>query len=271
MPRERVKQCPDAMSSSEFDSKVNAMARLFLTLGLVCLGNVVTASTLLVIPAPRGVGFPADRHSIEPGLVVTPMAIELGRRSQFSIIPAEVSLLNRSARKVVIDRVSPSCGCTVVEFRAGEIAPGASRSIKASINMGNSEGSFAKRLEVAWHFSTEPDRVFFAKIPIRAVVEPIVSISPSQVRFPRGRSATETVRVPLSASGDSYPVLSEVVCPAGCFSANASGSDDPPGVASICIRYDAAAQMTRAGNSRLTLRFRHPNGMPLTRVIDLMF
>ncbi len=60
----------------------------------------------------------------------------------------EVKFVNRGKEATIINRVKPTCGCTVAEYTEGEIAPGDTATVSFTYNPAGRPGRFQKHIKV---------------------------------------------------------------------------------------------------------------------------
>ena len=89
--------------------------------------------------------------------------IELGTINQGTPVDIAFEFTNDGDEPLIIDRVKPSCGCTVAEFPREPISPNETGIIKATYNA-KAKGKFTKTIRVYSNADTEGTVVRFSGV-----------------------------------------------------------------------------------------------------------
>lgn len=146
--------------------------------------------------APPTTEVPAA-HSGSPHLSVDQPKIDLGTVQAGDIVPMSWRLKNTGDANLVISRIKPGCGCTLVNFSEKDqiIRPGKSLELEASFNSSGRRGEHDKKVIV---YSNDPTQPEFA-LSFRAFVDRLFEVIPSHfvnLRIvKRGDHASRTIDV----------------------------------------------------------------------------
>lgn len=163
-----------------------------MTLASLCVAGATTWAQLPPTPTNPSAGK-------GPQLFVAQRIQDLGSMFEGDKATVTWTLENRGDADLVIDRVTPSCGCTVVQLTDEEkvIPPGVSRALKADFDSTARRESQVKTLSVLSNDSVESE----LKLEIRVNVEILFEMDPPTALSLR------TVRrgVPASKGIDFFP------------------------------------------------------------------
>jgi len=101
-----------------------------------------------------------------PRLAVEPESFDFGEARQERTLTKEFRLVNIGDQELVIERLSTSCGCTVVESGATTLGPGGSTSLRVEMQTRKERGPVVRTVLVQTNDSERP-RV---RIELRATV-----------------------------------------------------------------------------------------------------
>ncbi|WP_068598998.1 DUF1573 domain-containing protein [Vaginella massiliensis] len=89
--------------------------------------------------------------------------IEFGEVKVNTKNKAQIVVTNTGDKPLKIERVQPSCGCTVPSFTKEEILPGKTGKIDVEYNSGTTSGAFNKTVTVYSNDPASPRKVFRVK------------------------------------------------------------------------------------------------------------
>ncbi|MDK7375237.1 MULTISPECIES: DUF1573 domain-containing protein [Weeksella] len=89
--------------------------------------------------------------------------VELGNVAVGSKTNAVMVIKNEGSKPLIIQKVQPSCGCTVPSFPTEPIAPGKTGEIKIQYAAGNVEGDFSKTVTIYSNDEKSPRKIFRVK------------------------------------------------------------------------------------------------------------
>jgi len=190
-----------------------ASAALGLLIATVAVGVAVLAAHGQngepATDAPEGAG--------QPKLVVPEPSLDLGTIQAGDTEMIVWRLENRGDANLVITRVKPDCGCTIVELKNQDrtIRPGDHFDLRAAFHSKGRKGVQNKTITV---FSNDPTQPQFP-LTFRATVDRLYEVVPSEVvnlrAVQRGTTATKTIDVVEDPAHGAVTVLGvELVKPA---------------------------------------------------------
>lgn len=124
------------------------------------------------------VAAPGQETATRPKAVVREAVKDVGDVNRGQRITHEFIVGNEGSSPLQITEVKPSCGCTVADYDR-TIAPGATGSIRASLDTGSFKGAIAKSVKVFTNDPVNPQLQLVIKANIRSQVE----VDPGYVRF----------------------------------------------------------------------------------------
>ncbi len=160
------------------------------------VGGSAMVSLARAAPHAQTTGAPAT-HSGAPHLSVDQPRIDLGTVQAGDVVPMSWRLKNTGHADLVISRIKPGCGCTLVNLSEKDrvIHPGSSLALEASFNSSGRRGEHDKKVVV---YSNDPTQPEFA-LSFRAFVDRLFEVIPDQfvnLRIvKRGDRASRTIDV----------------------------------------------------------------------------
>jgi hypothetical protein len=124
------------------------------------LAGILTAVVLATGPLAWAEETAAPRIRVEPS------SFDFGKVKAQRTLRKEFRVLNLGERDLVIERISRSCGCTAATADAMTLAPGASTTLRVSVETRNSSGDIEHRVLVR---SNDPEMPSL-QIRLRATV-----------------------------------------------------------------------------------------------------
>ena len=163
---------------------------------------------------------PAD----EQPLLIEPPNLDFGSVRQESTLEATFILTNRKKTPLLLTRVIPDCGCTVVDFEKGPLGPGESRKILARLRMGKHQGVFSKSLSIAFDDLSQQPVSQVMTCSLRGNIVLKYDLSPGSLAFQRTRADSfeisimirdrpEAVEVDLESKDDFLVVRRKITSP----------------------------------------------------------
>jgi Protein of unknown function (DUF1573) len=150
----------------------------FLALALLLAGPAALAAPKITSPAP---------------------VFEYGEQPNTSKVEHNFEIRNAGDEPLVIDRVQASCGCTVAEVKDKTLAPGASTTVKATLDLHGRRGPQVKVITV---YNNDPAAKEF-RLTLSGSATVDVDVNPAYLFLqgvPFGQSATGTVTVTASGT-----------------------------------------------------------------------
>jgi len=192
-------------------SQKNRIARLKSRRRLVSLVATipVTACALAGWGQTARAAQPDDSGVAAPKLVVAERMVDLGTLQAGDTRPMVWRLENHGDADLVITRVKPGCGCTIVEPEGQDrtIRPGETFELRATFHSTGRRGLQEKKVTV---FSNDPDEPQF-ELAFRAMVDRLYEVVPSSIvslhSVHRGATASKTIDVVEDAEHGPVEVL----------------------------------------------------------------
>ena len=128
-------------------------------------GVAALAGTLAAAALAAG-ALASAGETAAPRIRVEPSSFDFGKVRPQRTLRKEFRLLNLGERELVIERISRSCGCTAATADAMTLAPGASTSLRVSVETRDSSGEIEHRVLVR---SNDPETPSL-EIRLRATV-----------------------------------------------------------------------------------------------------
>jgi hypothetical protein len=155
-------------------------------------------------PAPAlATAEPAKAPAESPTLTMETTTVDGGRIAKGAPAEFVFKVKNTGQADLMIAEVRPSCGCTVANFDR-RIAPGASGTIKATIDTARFQGQIAKTVTVKSNDVANPELVLTMKADIYALVEVLPS---ERATFYATRGEAVTKSFTIKATDNEGPAL----------------------------------------------------------------
>jgi hypothetical protein len=110
---------------------------------------------------------------------ITPNLIDFGDIREGELLHGKIQFVNRGDEQVVVDRVQPSCGCTVADLPRNEYAPGDTATISFTWNTTHFSGMVRKTIHVYFKDSDIPNEM----VSFQARVFTELDLNPSYLYF----------------------------------------------------------------------------------------
>ncbi len=176
---------------------------------VMLLATTHAAAYALAAWGQEAVAAQALDTSASPRLVVAERTVELGTMQAGDTAPMVWRLENQGDADLVVSRVKPGCGCTIVELNGQDrvIHPGEHFDLRAMFHSTGRRGLQNRKVTV---FSNDPDEPRL-ELSFRAVVERLYEVVPSQIvnlrSVQRGAKASKTIDVIEDAGHGPVEVL----------------------------------------------------------------
>lgn len=158
--------------------------------GLVCLGALI-----LVLPRIVHSSIPKTDQLLE----IDPPVVALGKVRE-GIFPVEAELVNHSSEILIFKQVRPTCNCTVVSWDGGELKPGETIPLKFQWDIRYRSGAVRDEVVMEYARKSAPDTLYVRALSLEAEVLPEFVVTPEELVFEEGTSATVVIRLtPLAA------------------------------------------------------------------------
>ena len=141
---------------------------------------------------------------------VYPTSIDMGVMDQMQDKEGTITLTNKGAGRLIIEKIDADCGCTVPTLTKKELGPGESTDVKVTFNSKKFHGKVIKMLTI---FSNDPQQPT-VEVMILAQVETALLIDPAsrRVGFTRGVGEEDrTIQVTFTATEEKDEKL-EISC-----------------------------------------------------------
>ena len=106
-------------------------------------------------PATTTPTAPIDPNAPAPKLFIAAKKVDLGTVKEEATLNRTIALKNTGQAELQIEAVTPSCGCTAVDFPKS-IAPGKSGTIKYKVETGKGTGLKTKTISIKTNDPNEP-------------------------------------------------------------------------------------------------------------------
>ncbi len=137
--------------------------------------------------------FMALRHEPTGTLVVDAEIQDLGRLAQGQSRRGEFVIYNDALSPIRIERVIPSCDCTVAELDAQALEPGRSTRLRAEYHAKAARGRTSTSLMLLYRIDGTKG-VLTKHLQFVADVEPDYGVEPSRLTFDRNQAATRAIQ-----------------------------------------------------------------------------
>lgn len=118
--------------------------------------RLVSAIASLVAMQTPQIALAEDR----PEIVLSETAFDFGSVAQGSKVVREIDIKNTGTADLLIQRVSPSCGCTTTALSSQTVKPGGSEKIRITFDTSGFFGPKKKTVSVLTNDPENPERVF---------------------------------------------------------------------------------------------------------------
>lgn len=95
----------------------------------------------------------------EPRIFVAEESMDLGRVESGEILKKSATIGNKGTGDLVIDKIEPSCGCTVANLTSWKLLPGESAVLEFMVDTHGKIGSIVKQVSVYSNDPVEPLKV----------------------------------------------------------------------------------------------------------------
>ena len=112
-------------------------------------------ASVVMLSAPLIAGAEA-----RPEVVLSETSFDFGSVAQGSKVVREIDIKNTGTADLIIQRVSPSCGCTTTAVSSPTVKPGASEKIRVTFDTSGFFGPKKKTVSVLTNDPENPERVF---------------------------------------------------------------------------------------------------------------
>lgn len=128
-----------------------------------------------------------------PRIAVPTAMFDFGKVTEGDQLTHVFTLKNEGNAKLTLDRVRTSCGCTVANLKAKELAPGASTELEVKFDTAGRHGQNRKVVTIESNDSKSPR----TQIEVRADIAPLLGFEPRYVRLTPeyGKTAEQEVRL----------------------------------------------------------------------------
>jgi hypothetical protein len=249
------------MSANDF-SKVNSGVRSILFLARIVLGGVICAAVFA-----RGV---VDKAAADTGplLKLTESEYDFGRVMQGHKVVHEFSIQNAGDADLILQRISPSCGCTGAAVSSSTIKPGTSEKVRVTFDTSGMYGSKAKTVSVQTNSREQPE------VTLRLVGSVMrgITANPERIQFgevSQGASAaTRTREFALTVTEGTAWEVSRVTTGSKFLSVAELTAQGSTRRYSVTLQPDAPKGELR---ERLIVEFKDPNqsavNIPVTAMV----
>jgi hypothetical protein len=137
-----------------------------------------------------------------PILAIEAADHDWGKALQGESVKHSFKISNTGGAPLVIERIKPSCGCTMVESPQKPIPPGGADVFTLQIDTKSFSGKIKKTADVFSNAASSPD-----KVSMGGEVEPLFSYEPKLPKLTTVRGVPpEPLKISLSRSSKTYPV-----------------------------------------------------------------
>ncbi len=138
------------------------------------IGRVLVLAAVLSVLS----GLSSAQEAKVPRAVVPGSIADVGRVAKGEVVEHAFEIRNEGDAPLRIDRVKPTCGCTVASYDE-VIAPGTSGTLEAKLDTAEFRGPIAKSIRVFTNDTSNPEVTLVIKADVRAQID----ISPGYARF----------------------------------------------------------------------------------------
>jgi hypothetical protein len=146
----------------------------------------------------------------KPRALLSEMSFDFGSVAQGTKVVREIEIKNTGTADLIIQRVSPSCGCTATAVSSPTVKPGASEKIKITFDTSGFFGPKKKTVAIVTNDPENSERVFL----LTGNVATGVSTTPTKVEFgdvsPSARASDRIKEVSLEVDEGSSLEVSQV-------------------------------------------------------------
>ncbi len=177
-----------------------------------------TLSCFLLLSSIFFLSVDSFAQAATPKAEVQQAVIDFGAALQGDEVSREFKVVNQGTAPLVIDRVSPTCGCTAVVVSGNTINPGESAVISAKINTTGFSGNISKDVRVFTNDPLTPTLI----LTLKGVVGKFLKVEPERVIFSDLVKEELTVppfkEVSITLASDSDGEITDIVPQGSSFS-----------------------------------------------------
>jgi len=145
----------------------------------------------------------------EPRLQIREAVFDFGTVDEGASVTHDFELLNSGNADLRIERVVPTCGCTVPTLPADVLAPGATAQLQVQFNTSGFNGRVEKHITL---FTNDENKAA-STLTLRGEIVPLISVTPPYLDFGRvvkGAPAPERKEVTVRIKAGSGAEISQV-------------------------------------------------------------